>query len=358
MIRAALIVIVLLYSTARAAPDLDRTLRVIGMVEGDDPTSVGAAGERSRYKMLRVVWRRYTDAPFVQASSRDERLARTVARIHLAYLAEALQRRGTTPTVRLLALAWTAGLDGMRHASPAKLDYAVRAAALYSSVLYSVNKFTIYGDRVLVRELPEDDVVGGLYFPPSATRQYVAVEVTAVGDGRMHGMDGTTTRPMYVNAGDRVFIQVNPMLVANTLQRVDDVKYLAINQHDIIARITRGINDLTLEHFEPVGRWVLARVDVPDKVGEIFLPGSDSPLKSAGEIKTYLTKAGAGAWEALGSMPVGTRLLLDHMRINPLKLGRTTYVYTDIANIAGITDDPVRLVGPVTPQPGDVVARA
>lgn len=195
----------------------------------------------------------------------------------------------------------------------------------------------IFGDRVLVKEVDEKDrEVGGIYLPESASRTYHMVEVIEVGDGRMRGVDGILQRKMCVSKGDRVMIQANPMMAAANLQRIDGVRYLALNHHDIIARIGAGIFDLTISAFKPIGKWVLVRIDAPEKVGMIYLPNQKMPLQSAGEIKTYLADLGEIAAEELGYPPIGTRFMLEHSRVNPLKLGKVSCAYVDVSNVAGM----------------------
>ncbi len=132
--RRLLVILILLVAAVptRGATDLSRVLTMISAVESKRPTDVGRAGERSRYQMLYCIWRMYTDAPFRRASS-DEVMAARIAHLHLQFLAASLRERGITVTSHSLALAWTAGLDGMQHPTRDKLDYADRVARLYDA---------------------------------------------------------------------------------------------------------------------------------------------------------------------------------------------------------------------------------
>lgn len=207
--------------------------------------------------------------------------------------------------------------------------------------------FQVFGDRVMLEEVPEQKEINGIALPESRTRQYLHLQVVAVGDGRVRGGDLAVTRRICVAPGDHVMVQLNPMMIGSTQQKVGNKKYLTLNHHDILARVERGVFDLTLDTFHPVGRWVLVRVDAPEKVGEIFLPNQQQPLRSAGEVKTYLAKMGEVATEEL-ALPLGTQLLLDHSRVQPFALNRIPYAYVDCANVAaampGQMDPGVRLV--------------
>lgn len=194
--------------------------------------------------------------------------------------------------------------------------------------------YRIYGDRVLLREAPSEKEIDGIAIPESATRAYLVMEVVEIGDGRLRGVDGVIVRRMCVKPGDRVMVQVNPMMFGNNAQKIDGEKYLVVNQHDIIARVDAGVFSLTISTFHPVGRWVLVRIDAPDRVGSIWLPNGQ-PMKSAGEVKTYLAKAGDTALEELNYLDYGTRLMLEHSRVSPLHLQKVPFAYVDVAAIAG-----------------------
>lgn len=195
-------------------------------------------------------------------------------------------------------------------------------------------KFQIYGDRVLLAEVPEQKEINGIALPESRTRQYLHMQVVAVGDGRVRGGDIPVHRKMCVKPGDQVMVQLNPMMISGNQQKVGGVKYLTVNHHDIIARVEAGVFDLTLDTFHPVGRWVLVRVDAPDRVGLIHLP-AQSPLRSSGEVKTFLAKLGDVATEELDQIPIGTQVMLEHNRVQPFSLNRVAYAYIDCASIAG-----------------------
>lgn len=194
--------------------------------------------------------------------------------------------------------------------------------------------FQIFGDRVLLAEVPEQKEINGIALPESRTRSYLHMLVVAIGDGRVRGGDVAAKRQMCVKPGDQVMVQLNPMMIGSNQQKVGGVKYLTVNHHDIIARVEAGAFDLTLATFHPVGRWVLVRVDAPDKVGEIHLP-AQSPLRSAGEVKTFLAKMGEVATAELDATPIGTRVMLEHGRVQPFSLNRVAYAYVDCASVAG-----------------------
>lgn len=203
--------------------------------------------------------------------------------------------------------------------------------------------FKIFGDRVLVREADESErEVGGIVIPETAQRSYLMVEVVEVGDGRLRGTDMVVQRRMCVKPGDRVLIQANPQMAANNMQKIGDEKFLAINHHDIIARIDKDVFELSISTFHPIGRWVLLRVDKPERVGKIYLPNQQQPLQSAGEIKTFLAKAGEIAEEEL-QVPRGTRILVEHARVSPMHLNRVLCAYIDVAAVAGAVQGEINL---------------
>lgn len=204
-------------------------------------------------------------------------------------------------------------------------------------------EFKIFGDRVLLRDIGGKEEVGGIAIPETSSRAYLMMEVVEVGDGRLRGVDGVIVRRMSVTPGDHVLVQVNPMMFGNNAQRINGEKYLALNHHDIIARVDSGVFNLSLSTFHPIGRWVLVRIAVPDRVGAIWLPNAKRPLDSAGEVKTYFAKAGDVATEELGDLPIGTRLMLEHARVSPLNLQRIPCAYVDVTAVAGAIPGEVSL---------------
>lgn len=124
----ATVLLFLALSEARGS-DLAAVLDAIAQVEGNRPAAVGRANERSRWQMREFVWHSYTRAPF-RSASRDEILAKAVARAHLQYLERSLVHRRIAPTPYNLALAWTCGLDGMLNPPAKKRDYARRVTNL------------------------------------------------------------------------------------------------------------------------------------------------------------------------------------------------------------------------------------
>lgn len=204
--------------------------------------------------------------------------------------------------------------------------------------------FKIFGDRVLLKQVPDSErEVGGIVIPDSANKAYLMMEVVEVGDGRLRGTDGIVQRRMCVKSGERVMVQVNPMMFSNNAQKIGGEQFLALNHHDIIARIAAHVSELSISTFDPVGRWVLVRAEVPDRVGKIFLPSGGRALQSAGEVKTYFAKAGEVAVAELGDPAPGTRVMLEHSRVSPLVLDRVQCAYVDVQFIAGCLPGEVSL---------------
>lgn len=109
---------------ARAAVDERAVLQAIAAVEtGDRYWLIGRSGERSAWQMTEETWRRYTSAPFVQATT-NPLLARIVAATHLRWIMQRLQQRGRPVTAMNIARRWNPG---------APADYAQRVANLVGS---------------------------------------------------------------------------------------------------------------------------------------------------------------------------------------------------------------------------------
>ncbi len=211
----------------------------------------------------------------------------------------------------------------------------------------SLPPINVLGNRIALTESDDKGKeVNGIFLSSNPHRGYMAMGVAAKGNG----MVGGVKVPMCeVNVGDRVFVQTNPMQVANNVQKVGDHAILTIHEHDVLAVLTKDMYDLTLDDFQPVGTWLLLRVEAPEKVGMIFLPGSENPLKSPGEVKLFLEKQGKQASDSYG-IPLGSRVAIDQSRANPLALDvfdpnvaanslgvsrtrRQRFVYIDVAHV-------------------------
>jgi co-chaperonin GroES (HSP10) len=221
----------------------------------------------------------------------------------------------------------------------------------------STPTFKLFGNRVILKDTDDPKKeIDGIVMGESHQRMHMAMEVVSMGDGRLIGSN-QLTRSVAIKPGDRVFIQFNPNMFANNMQKVEGVRYLAIHQHDVLAKVSHDSYVWTLDDWTPVGHWVLLRVETPDKVGKIWLPGSNQPMKSAGEVKLYVEKFGELAGEELG-IQTGMRVMAEASRCNPFSLNRSltkeemsetgrllgpmtkrqAYVYVDTPSILGVIE--------------------
>lgn len=207
------------------------------------------------------------------------------------------------------------------------------------------------GNRVALINCPDAArEVNGVYLPESPHRGYISMEVAAKGNGIVNGAQ---VEMCEVAIGDRVFVQVNPMQLLHNVQKIGDQTFTLVHEHDVLATLTQDLYELTVDDFQPVGTWLLARIEVPEKVGEIFVTANAAqPMKSAGEIKLFLVKQGKLAQEKYG-IELGSRILIDTSRANPLSLDvtdlevaantlgvrrtrRERFVYVDACNVNAV----------------------
>lgn len=204
----------------------------------------------------------------------------------------------------------------------------------------------IIGDRVLLKDVPEETELNGILLPDSKLKQHCAFKVVAVGDGKIRGTDTPIQRKICVSVGDTVFVQVHPMMRANAFQAINGEKHIAVNSHDIIAKIGTGVASMTVDSFTPVGRWLLIRVEQPEKAGEIYLPGGDKVGgDTAGEVKLFVEKLGEIAAAETEIAP-GSRVMLEHTRATPLKIQKQLYAYIDLSFVVGSVDTGAGDCGP------------
>lgn len=117
--------------TARGGVDQDVFLRALAEIESGGHTGkIGHHGERSAFQMKRVVWKKYTDRPFSEATTNPV-LARDIALRHMYFLATEIQQRGLTVTAYRLAVSWNGGLGALPAPPRPTRDYARRLNNLY-----------------------------------------------------------------------------------------------------------------------------------------------------------------------------------------------------------------------------------
>ena len=90
-------------------------------------------------------------------------------------------------------------------------------------------KITPLGDRVLVKQVDEDEQVkGGIIIPDSAKEKPQEAEVVALGTGKKD--DAGNDVPFQVKKGDKVLISK----YVGTDVKVDDVEYKILREEDIL----------------------------------------------------------------------------------------------------------------------------
>lgn len=132
----AIILLLILASTAAAAIDVQHLVDQIGEVETGNAWDgrPGAAGELSCYQITPAVWHdTMPGVPF--AECRSYAAARACAVKHVRRLAARLEQLGYRPTPARLALCWNLGFSAALQRRLRPNDYARRVANLYGTNL-------------------------------------------------------------------------------------------------------------------------------------------------------------------------------------------------------------------------------
>jgi co-chaperonin GroES (HSP10) len=182
----------------------------------------------------------------------------------------------------------------------------------------------IFGERLLLLELPEEEKMqGGILVPANSNKAYVVCEVAGIGNGRLSKTQ--TVCPPDIGVGDAVFAQVSPQLAKSCGHLVEGKRYFAMHWNDALAVVTS--TPPTPETFRPVGRWVLLDIEIEDNVGGIILPNQTMQSASA-KVTFRVFKMGALASEQLGVAP-GAEVYIDKMRANVFSLQKRRLAYID-----------------------------
>lgn len=84
------------------------------------------------------------------------------------------------------------------------------------------------GDRVLLKQLAAETMIGGIVLPDSAQEKPQEAEVIALGTGKVD--DNGKTLPFHVKVGDRVVIS----RYGGTEVKVGTEKYQIVSESDIL----------------------------------------------------------------------------------------------------------------------------
>lgn len=118
--------------------DNDVLLKMIAMTENWDGQSVGAAGERGDWQMLRSTWHHYSTEPFPWSRrgwAQPE--AQRVLREHASWIRDEMEFHSLPQTPYTFALMWKAGETRVLHRRPRPVDYeyAERAHNIYKTLI-------------------------------------------------------------------------------------------------------------------------------------------------------------------------------------------------------------------------------
>lgn len=184
-----------------------------------------------------------------------------------------------------------------------------------------VGKLKVYGDRVALIEVTEENDTG-FFFPEERKRAWILERVIAVGDGVVRSED--KPRTMWLRVGDIVLLQFNEMMVAQCGCKIDDSKILVVPQGDVIGTLDE--KRVNADTFHVTGSWVICRVEIPQKVGEIYLPSGQQVPSSVGRPRYYVIESGPGVDLDLAK---DDEVKLNPGRANLIKLKDTLAVYID-----------------------------
>lgn len=171
-------------------------------------------------------------------------------------------------------------------------------------------------DRVAVVQPREDEAIsGGIYLPASRHKAYELGEVKALGAG---------AQDLGVSVGDLIVFQTTPSFKQGMTHQVADHLAVLIHGGDVIGRLTRGTT-VAREAFEPVGRWLLVRYEMPETYRGLFLP--DGSQLAASKSRFVLEAAGPKAGDDEAALKPGLEIYPDASRLTSIGFEGTTVKY-------------------------------
>lgn len=135
LLKFALLVTLLGFTSVAAASDRWETLRAINWVENPtNQTQVGRFGELGPYQFRPGTWRMHTDKPFRQAIQRE--VADEVAVKHYEWIKRTFQKAGVEANVFNIAMAWNCGVEAVLsgRAPTVSYHYAERVSNLVETL--------------------------------------------------------------------------------------------------------------------------------------------------------------------------------------------------------------------------------
>jgi len=136
-----------------------------------------------------------------------------------------------------------------------------------------------------------------------------------------------------ISFGDTVMFQIaGDYMEKNCTCYVNGEPVIIINKGDMLARLDSNI--ITLEGFNPLGKWVLLRTEYKNK-SEILIPDAH---KQHGDYVFYVEKIGTDCGSEDLGLTIGDNVIPDNARVVIIKIDGNDYVLIHVSNIFAIVN--------------------
>ena len=181
----------------------------------------------------------------------------------------------------------------------------------------------LFGQRIAITEVKEE-LEGSIILPETRAKSFYMGRVIAVGDGKEK--DGTT-KTIWVKIGDLVMFQLIGTQDAASQFVHGGTKVRILHQGDAIARLNS--TKVSLDNFEILGDWVLAKVDVNTGTSLVLPDSARQP-----DMFTFkVEQKGAGVEYDIQK---GEEIYPERMRCNPVEIDRVAYAFCAKLDVYGV----------------------
>lgn len=188
-----------------------------------------------------------------------------------------------------------------------------------------INK--VFGERVALNNVKEPPRDGEILLPETAHHDFRIGDVVAVGDMEVDGKKADAV----AEVGDLVMYQFNKMQHDNNRYNLGKEHVILLHQGDLIARLKD--RHMTLEAFEPLGKWVLISYK-QWKNSSLFIPQNAAATEMPETFSFHVEKCGSACGRELNP---GDEVVLERNRCNQIKIDGETFLFISVDFIYAVT---------------------
>ncbi len=229
----------------------------------------------------------------------------------------------------------------------ANRNLAFKRHARHASLMYTSNfgedvllrsMYKLLGDYTVARPLtPKEEeriAEGAIVLPQTATK---AASIGIVVETGSAPASPGKAPPLALNLkkGDVIWFQVTQQWLFGRQAVVNGELIMTLNNQDVIGRIDAESMRLSLQTFEPMGRWLLLDPFIDAPQGSVIVV-PDAVANNSKNLRYRVAKAGS----LVTNIAIGQEVIIDRRYANPVQMGTESLFYLDASFVLATADLP------------------